>query len=336
MRTMLRGALLVLAIAAATAAAAENWKHITKQDGLPGDEVQFIKQDDAGTVWVGTLSGLASLEDGRPVVRIKEGEFWDVLRVGKDRYWVGTAGGAVLLEGDKQTLTLQGNTVAPIMSYDEKTLWAISKNRGTEENVLVENSGEGWKPVARFQKERVVDLYKSSDGLVWVAVDGNGIYAVDPKKGPEQAVHHLEGLNVTAFFEDGRKQIWVGLWGRGVRVREANGWTAHLTKEDSYIFSIRQDKTGKIWVATNAHGLWRYDGEKWVNDLRDEGGINMLAATSDGRVWVSSQTTGGLRYWDGKAWQVSLGTTLPIRCLLETKDGKLLAGGVLDGLYIKQ
>jgi len=327
---------VLTAALAAAALAADKWQLVTEDQGLPGNEIQFLSQDEAGTIWIGTLKGLAAFKNGKFQTRIKEGEIWNVFPIGPDKYWVGTANGVILLEGDKQTPTLHGSTVAPILPYGKGALWAIAKNRGTEQNVLVENSGGGWKPVERFAKERVVDLYRTSDGAMWVALDGNGIYAVNPAQGPDKAVHHLEGLNVTALAEDSKKRVWCGLWGRGVRVYENGAWTAHLIKEDSYVFTIQEDKAGTIWVATNAHGLWRHDGKDWVNDLREEGGINMLAATSDGKVWISSQMKGGLRYWDGKKWVVSLDSPLPIRCLLETKDGKVWAGGVLDGLHIKQ
>ena len=89
-------------------------------------------------------------------------------------------------------------------------------------------------------------------------------------------------------------------------------------------------------MATSQSGLWCFDGKRWVSHLRDEGGINLLETTSDGRVWISSQAAGGLRYWQAGAWHVSLPGPLPIRCLLETRDKQLWAGGVLSGVYIKE
>jgi len=53
-------------------------------------------------------------------------------------------------------------------------------------------------------------------------------------------------------------------------------------------------------------------------------------------MWISNQAKGGLRYWDGKAWQVALAGPLPMRCLLRTGSGDLLVGGVLDGIYALQ
>ena len=315
---------------------ADKWKNLTTDDGLPGNEIQFLEQDADGTIWIGTLSGLGAYKNGKLSVVIEKGRFWDVLRVGPNKFWVGAAHGAVLLDGQKQEVGLKGSTVAPILPYDDKTIWAIRKNLGSEENALAQNSGEDWQVVEKFKKSRVVNLYKASDGTMWLSVDADGVYAVKPKQGVDAAVHHLEGLNVTAMMEDSKKRVWIGLWERGVAMYDGSTWHRHLKKEKSYTFALREDTGGTIWVATNQNGLWRFDGKEWVNDLREEGGINTLETTSDGKVWISSQAGGGLRYWQNNKWNVSLDSPLPIRCLIETKSKQIWAGGVLDGVHIKQ
>ena len=329
-------ALVALWAACGLLDAGDAWKSFTKDSGLAGNEVQFVEQDSQGAVWIGTLSGLTAHRGGKFEVVFKSGGFWDILEVGAGTYWIGAGHGAFLLQGDKHELTLKGNTVAPIVRYAPGIVWAIAKDLRTEKNALVENKGAGWQRVEKLKGERVVNLFKATEGTVWVTIDGDGAYAIDPNKGPKAAVHHLKQFNVTAMTEDSRRRVWAGLWGRGVIVYDGKGWTRHLTDERSFIFAIREDAKGAIWVATNQSGLWRYDGKTWVNDLRDEGGINLLETTSDGRVWISSQAAGGLRYWDGGKWQVSLPGPLPIRCLLETRDGQLWAGGALTGIYIKK
>jgi len=91
-------------------------------------------------------------------------------------------------------------------------------------------------------------------------------------------------------------------------------------------------------VATSAKGVWRqpFNKQQWENDLADEGAINLLATSRDGRVWVSSQMVGGLRCWDGMEWQISLDSPLPIRCFVEINGGTYIAGGVLDGVHESQ
>lgn len=314
----------------------ESWKNVTAEQGLAGNEVQFIKEDGDGNVLIGTRSGLGIYSGGKFSTRLAESEIWDVLRRARGSYWIGTSTGIVRVDGTKEENYLQGNTVAPVVAFDETSVWAISKNRASEKNALVENKGTGWETVEKFKEERVVDIKKTSGGTLWILVDGNGVFAVHPKKPLESAVRHLEGSNVTLVMEDSQKRIWFGLWEGGVVTYDGKNWTRHLIKEKSFVFHIVEDTQGRIWVATNQNGLWRKEGDQpWVNDLKEEGGINLLAATSDGRVWISTQTTGGLRWWDGKKWQVSLDSPLPIRCLFESRDGKLWAGGVLDGVHIR-
>ena len=311
-----------------------DWRNLTTADGLPGNEVQFISQDDDGTIWVGTLSGLAKYSDGKFTTFVEGTGVWDVLKTGPGKYLIGAQSGTLTVDGEQRAWAHKGMTVAPIHRYGEKAIWIIGKSHGTEVSTLLQSTGGTWSAIAYFENRRVVDLFRTSNGHMWVVCDGNGVFEVDPAKGPEQAVHHLQALNVTTMAEDSRHRVWFGLWGRGVRVLEDGRWLSYVADEDSSVFSIVEDTKGGIWVATSAHGLWHYDGNEWVNRLRDEGGVNMLSKTSDGKVWISTQTHGGLRYWDGKDWKVSLDSTLPIRCLLEAKNGELWAGGILDGLHI--
>ena len=38
--------------------------------------------------------------------------------------------------------------------------------------------------------------------------------------------------------------------------------------------------------------------------------------------------------YDGSQWVTSLDSPLPIQCLTQSPDGRLVAGGVLDGLHV--
>jgi ligand-binding sensor domain-containing protein len=42
----------------------ENWKVYTVSDGLPGNHVFMLHQDDQGKLWIGTNNGLARMDDG--------------------------------------------------------------------------------------------------------------------------------------------------------------------------------------------------------------------------------------------------------------------------------
>jgi len=177
-------------------------------------------------------------------------------------------------------------------------------------------------------------MQKTPDGRVWVLLDGDGVAEFDPKKGTEDFTHHLEGLSVTALFQDSKKRVWVGMWGGGVSVLTDGRWRDHLQDGEAYVFDIVQDNREHIWISTNNTGLWRYDGAKWRHHLAEQGAVNLLSTLRDGTVVISAARTGGLQYWNGKEWKVSLPGPLPIRCIYEMEDGTVLAGGVLDGLHV--
>jgi ligand-binding sensor domain-containing protein len=332
---------LLLAVAAR---GSDNWTTVTTETEkrLPGNEIQFLENGADGRVWIGTQSGLGYYKDGAfSSVEKRPGkkwhmEAWDVLEISADEVWIGHGNGAIRMRGGKAEEMLKGNTVAPIVPFGDGVLWAIGKNRGTERNALYEYRGGAWSKVKEFAKKRVIDLNQAKDGTAWLTIEGNGVYEIDPRKGVEAAVHHLKGLNVTAVGEDPKGRIWCGLWGRGIQMYDGQAWTAHLPKEKGAILSIVSDKDGAIYATTDRGCLWRYDGKQWRKELKDEGMIHLLEATSDGSVWVNSQDVEGLRRRTGGSWKVSFESPMPIRCVLQSRDGTVFAGGILDGLHMRK
>lgn len=334
---------VVCCVSASCGFAADPWTQLTKESNpkLPGNEIQFLGQARDGGVWAGTLAGAAQVK-GTAVTPLGDGKggvfgksVWWVLETA-DRTWVGHQDGLLEGRGGAWKEALTGTVVAPVYETAPGVLWALGKNAGTDAVTLFECRDNRWKPVEALAKKRITNLYSLRNGRLWITLDGNGVLEVDPAAGIEKAVHHLQGLNVTAVVQDSKNQIWCGLWANGIAVWDGAAWKRELPKEKtSAILAIVEDSSGGLWAATSASGLWRRAAARaeWENDLANEGGISLLAATADGRVWVSSQAVGGLRYWSGTAWVVSLDSPLPIRALVQTADGALWAGGVLDGLY---
>ncbi len=322
-----------------TAIAADSWLHITHEETpeLPGNEIQFIKPTDDGQgYWVGTLTGAARLENGsfEPIARTRNMQVWDILeqRDGGG-LWVGFESGLLELRGNAASRSLAGHTVAAIRRVGDET-WIIAKNLKTERNCLMRLKNGEWTSAEEMEGRYVEDIKRDAEGRYWLMLDGDGVLEVDPDTGLDEAHHHLQGVNVTSVMTDSRGRVWCGLWGGGVMMRDEGGWTRHLARERAAILSLLEDDERNIWAATSGNGIWVYDGERWQGMLQDEGSISLMTRTDDGRIWISTQTQGGLRFWNGQQWIVSLDTFLPIRTLVDTADGELIAGGVLDGIYI--
>jgi ligand-binding sensor domain-containing protein len=315
-------------------ASGEGWVHLTTDEGLPGNEVQFLRECPDGAVWIGTLTGLGFYRDGKCDTLVQKAKVWDVVPAGEERYWVGTEQGVLLSGREQAEPALKGYSIAPLVQVSTERIWTVAKDASGQKSFMAQYDGKEWMPVKALEKEKVKDLFRARDGRLWASVEGNGILEIPSCNATDQALRHLEGREVTAFQEDSRGRIWCGTWEYGLHVLEKGQWSRQLPREKSAILDIDEDRRGGIWVATNAHGLWRLDGETWVNDLKEERGINLMEPTSDGRVWISNQARGGLRFWDGKAWREALPGPLPMRCLLETRSGDLWVGGVLDGVRI--
>lgn len=368
LRAILPAFLLALAAAAADGPLAINTE---SHKELPSNEITALIPEADGGMWVCTMAGLARWQDGKltnePVLyggKPAKLGVWDVFRDG-DRLWLGhEQGGSVIADGKQVHQDHLQCAVARYVRMDQARLWCVA-TQGDQRQVqayedgvwrqllLVNGRITALKPAARKTGDdgeltrpaatgaagaRIVDLYVAPDQRVWLTVDGDGVIEVDPAKGLERYTHHLRQLNVTAVYRDRAGTMWAGLWARGVARFDGKDWQMMLENKlkRCAVMRIREDATGAILAATNARGVWRLPkgATDWTCELEDAGSVTLLEVTRDGRVWLGAQGFGGLKVWDGKAWQVGLASQFPVRCLAEDKDGRIWIGGVLDGVHV--
>jgi signal transduction histidine kinase len=226
-----------------------------------------VFQDQAGTIWVGTLdAGLARL-DGRQF-----------------------SVAAHLRHG------LPSDTIRALADGDEGELWI-----GTEAGLCRMREGQVVENLTTEQglpSNRVRCFCRDAHGALWVGTaaglaqwhDGQ---FVEPT-GTSEPLH----LPVLALADDGKGALIVATAG-GRLYRLADGQLAPYANADSTprdVDAFFRDAEGLLWIGTRGDGLWLFDGERrfqfTVKDGLYDDEIFGIVADDDGRLWMACSRGG--------------------------------------------
>ncbi len=287
----------------------KNYKNDTKDAGsLPGSYVNTLYADRGGQLWVGTTDGGLARYDNLHdrFVRIPVGKdgisheiAWATVDDDNAGLWVGTNKGLDYLSNigsdkgltashfvhdPKNPASLPAGRVQTLLLDRDKQLWV-----GTSKGLAL-RSGQNRDfihvplPIAAGATAAIKSMEQSTDGRIWVAVSGQGVFVLDPKTRLAQAFHEtaynpgeraLEAVNFIRQVT--QEQLWIGTDGKGILVVETAAvataavatatvrtrWIRnHLAAPASLGFdsvvALARDRSGLIWIGSQ-HGLGRHD-----------------------------------------------------------------------------
>lgn len=216
----------------------------------------------------------------------------------------------------------------------------------------------------------IVDFYEDKAGALWVAVDHDGLYQLDPWR---QKVRFYEGPPslssltagapyataprppITDLYGDRAGQIWISTLNGFSRFDPGSGTYRHYRARageagpDSYMEAVLEDRNDLIWVASR-DGLIRFDPntetanyytEKEglptayiVGLLQDQRG-NLWLSTKKGLVKFDPQTETFRQYDAADGLQ---GNEFTERAFGQAADGRMFFGGTngLTAFYPEQ
>ncbi len=215
------------------------FRNYTVMDGLCANTVWDIEQDEQGFMWFATKYGLNRF-DGHEFKSYKFDK--------------------------KNNKSIGNNFIHKIFKYDAKTFWI-----GTEEGLYIfDLSNETFKLFKPLGKIFVNDIYRDSKNKIWIATKTNGAYRYEPaKKHLQNFVYDanvsggLSSNEISKIIEDNKGQIWIGTYGKGIDVLDAEHKTVrnyHNTPKvnslsNNFILSLFRDLDGNIWIGTMSGGL---------------------------------------------------------------------------------
>lgn len=122
-------------------------------------------------------------------------------------------------------------------------------------------------PQLAGKKVKIWTILESSDDLLWIGTDGEGVFRTvlkpkpfyqigrgDPRKG--QLNHQI----VRAIHEDDQGDLWVGTRGNGLnRISARTGHTYHYTTQNGLtnnaVLSLQEDQNGYLWIGHDGMGI---------------------------------------------------------------------------------
>ena len=244
--------------------------YYTVSDGLSGNQVRTIQEDQAGVMWFGTGNGITSFDGEEFEIRtgrnqgspdVASGNTWH--KEASDLWFIGDSG---MQAGDYDG---QG-----VYRYDGRTLeyLAFPLPQGVDaENPCL-----------------VTGIVKGRDGTVWFGTypgvfgyDGRSFTVInDETAGIESGT---ERLHVRSIFEDSRGNLWIGNNGLGVLLYDGQA-VSNFTEQHGLsirgkgpskslgrVFAIAEDAAGNIWFGTRDNGAWRFNGESLTNFTLEDG-----------------------------------------------------------------
>ena len=303
--------LLWAAAALSAAPAGYSFRHYTSREGLASNSVRAILQDHQGLIWLGTSSGLDSF-DGREIIH--------------HPFPGGEAASVKYLFEDSAHILWIGN-----------------------DNTVYRYADNGMTRVAGFPEADVTAIAEDSDGTLWVATWGKGIFSI--RDGiPEGYLdgHQLEDVHVS---RDGRLWIADSSVGEGLLVYNAASRSfvsPGLRFEGcapTRVCAIDEDGDGDLWLGTWNSGLYRIDaadrtvhpavppgdGLNHIHSLTHDGAWNFLVGSDDGLLEVNLLTGERALYRNDRKDPASLSDTF-VYPVIQDHEGGLWIGTYYGGV----
>ncbi|MEQ9287445.1 MAG: two-component regulator propeller domain-containing protein [Cyclobacteriaceae bacterium] len=318
------------------------WRNgkIDQVDVFKGLDVNQVKIDDYGTIWVAAESGLARWNQSNQIYELfteemglpgrqvsgltfdKEGSLWvSTKKAGLVRFKVGriyTISTHDGLTSDKINIVAKKNDT-----------FFIGTDNG-EINLLQNGAFSELVCDQEFQDAGIRDFLFDTDGNSWV-VNYNGI--LKESGSSKKLYSYNNGLpanEVRRIFQDSQQRIWVGTRTGGLVHFREKGKSDIYDKSNgldaNYILSVEEDLKGNILVGTNAGGLTVIDKKGQVRTHHftdDDSGILIFNTDVDQDNGYLLCTNIGLHYFkDGSFRYVPIGPEEDPKTFFDLIDDK--------------
>lgn len=199
---------------------AEKFERISKERGVPGNEIYKVLATERGEIWVATGNGVAWCVPGGAFTKVFDKRTFEIREDGQGRIWLGSEDGLYFVPEDgydpKPVADLKGPVYSLHPDGDEK-LWVFTK-KGLE--LIDKQSGE-FEPTP----------------ILLSKIDPNRYY-------------------FPFVFEDSQSKLWTGISEKLFTGGKNRAFQEFKGLPEQNLHCIAEDHNGNIWIGTN-NGFFR-------------------------------------------------------------------------------
>lgn len=326
-----------------------NVKNYTTREGLPGQIVNGVFQDQTGYLWFATQSGVCHF-NGRNFQHFEpntELTGVDAVCVNQDKtgnIWIGTNANGLFRYDFKTTKNYNesngfpSNVVRSIFFDKDSTLWAVtSKGVAKFKNNKFQAVND---PQGTFKKG-VLSMTQSKDGALWFGTQGNGL--VKLKNGNFTYFDDSDGLldNYIFSLNTFGDSILIGTTNQGLLIYHSNQFSKLKVPEieNAWISNVIIEKE-RLSIVTSS-GLVRYLNPSNYTVLTEENGLasnDLYFGLKDreNNIWLTSGNgVSCLRNEEILSFDKNSGLSdQKITCLTALSNGTMLIGTYGFGLNL--
>ncbi|MGD0037219.1 MAG: two-component regulator propeller domain-containing protein [Bacteroidota bacterium] len=297
------------------------FKQLSKDDGLPTNNVECVIQDSDGFIWFGTHNGL-SRYDGHSFLNFMyspsdtNGVSNDIIscieKDNEDHLWIGTSQGLNCFDLKTYKFkhyfrtndALASIRISSLYLDQRHTLW-IGTNGGLyrynldNQKLIVYKNNQ--QDTSSLINNEVRSICEDKNHHFWFGTD-IGLERLDTSKGIFS--HYLKGNFIKSILSDSKGKLWVGIQTNGVWYSPGtdNPIFSKLTgipDISKYLFStMLEDKRGNLWFAVRDAGIFylKAGQNKWIDLLSDKYNLNAINSNVpqalyedyNGNIWIGT------------------------------------------------
>lgn len=249
-------------------------QYFTTENGLAGNAVRGILQDQVGAIWIATDNGVSRYSNGKfenftTSHGLNHNDTWSIALDHRQSIWIGTRDGACRWSNNRFT-----PVELPKVHVDQ--------------------------PISRIAPNLVWNLCVDRQGVVWIGTDGLGVFRFNGHEAT--SLTESDGLlsnQVSSIVEGLDGRLWFGFLTGGVCSYDGKEFKSYGTGSGlpkGWVWTMLSTQRSHLIVSVLGSGMYEFNGNSFqameANELGLPDHVQSLLEDSGGNLWLGC--SGGL------------------------------------------